>query len=175
MARRRSFVRGAAAISQKRLTLWLDIPPAVTNVTAVGGTIIQSLNAAALALTPFTVVRTHMLIAIGTDQLAADENQVAALGLAVVSDQAVAVGVTAIPTPVTDAASDLWFAHQYLMSQFDFGSAIGFANASREYAIDSKAMRKVEDGQDIVIVVEQSAVGFGATVTSAGRMLVKVN
>ena len=45
-----------------------------------------------------------------------------------------------------------------------------------QYEIDSKAMRKVDIGQDLVIVGElatgQSA---GFTMTTGGRMLVKVN
>ena len=44
-----------------------------------------------------------------SDQSAATELFIGNLGLAVVSDQATAVGVTAVPTPATDRGSDLWF------------------------------------------------------------------
>ena len=109
MARRREFVRGAAAISQKRLTSWFQFVPTQVSLTAAGGTIIFSLNAAALALRPFTVVRTRFKYMVISDQAAAIEIQAGAIGMAVVSDQSVAVGVTAVPTPITDMGSDLWF------------------------------------------------------------------
>ena len=38
-----------------------------------------------------------------------------------VSDQAVAVGVSAIPTPVTELSSDLWFVHQWIMNSVGAG------------------------------------------------------
>ena len=111
MARRRDFVRGAVAIRQKRLTSWFQFQPGRTAFSSVGGTVLFSLNAAALALRPFTIVRTRFLVSVVTDQVAADELVLGALGMAVVSDQAVAIGVTAVPTPITDMGSDLWFVH----------------------------------------------------------------
>ena len=105
---RRQFARGAAAISQKRLTSWFQFQP-IRVTGAAGGTIMFSLNAAALALRPFTIVRSRFEVGIISDQTAATEDQLGAIGMAVVSDQAVAVGVTAVPTPITDMGSDLWF------------------------------------------------------------------
>ncbi len=142
---RRQFARGSARVSQKRLTSWFEFQPVEATLVAVGGTIFFSLNAAALALRPFTVVRSRFLVSIASDQVAASETQVGAVGLAVVSDQANAIGVTAVPTPITDMGSDLWFVHQLLYNEMIFGSAIGFqTQAQRIYEIDSKAMRKVD-------------------------------
>ena len=173
---RRAFRPGAAAISQKRLTSWFEFQPVGTNFTAAGGTIIFTLNAAALALRPFTIIRTRFLVSIVTDQLIADEGQVGAVGMAVVSDQAAAIGVTAVPTPITDMGSDLWFVHQLMYSDFVFESAVGITgSAQARYEIDSKAMRKVDIGQDLVVVGELSAAGNGFNSIIGGRMLVKVN
>jgi hypothetical protein len=102
MARRRDFVRGTAAISQKRLTSWFQFAPVSATFTGTGGTIMFSLNAAALALRPFTIVRSRFTYGVISDQAASLEDQVGAVGIAVVSDQAVAVGATAVPTPITD-------------------------------------------------------------------------
>ncbi len=173
----RTFRRGAGAIASKRLTSWFEFQPVLTNLSAVGGTIIFSLNAAALALRPFTIVRTRFLVGIISDQTAASENQVGALGMAVVSDQAVAVGVTAVPTPIIDMASDLWFVHQLMYNTFVFASGIGFQDGGLKVTeIDSKAMRKVDIGQDMVVVGGLSgAASAGFTMFVGGRMLVKVN
>ena len=100
------------------------------------------------------------------------EFQSGALGLAVVSDEAVAVGVTAVPTPVTEIASDLWYAHQVYFA--DAVSLTDLTVGGGRYRIDSKAMRKVEDGQDIAIVAENAA-AFGQIISFAGRFLIKTH
>ena len=55
----RAFRRGAAAIAAKRQTTWFFLEIGATTMTATGGTIIASLNATALAMRPFTIVRSH--------------------------------------------------------------------------------------------------------------------
>ena len=87
MARRRDFARGAHAIASRRETTWFEFQPVeVTIAAASTGILIFSLNAAALALRPFTIVRTRMLFNLRSDQAAAPETQRAAVGIAVVSD-----------------------------------------------------------------------------------------
>ena len=173
MARRREFARGAAAIGKARLTTWMQFEPTAITMTAAGGTIAFSLNAAALALRPFTVVRSHFELALRSDQAGAVETQAIGFGIAVVSDEASAVGAAAVPTPVTQAASGLWFVHQFVFS--DESSLTDRTRGSTKRSIDSKAMRKVEVGQDIVVVGELGAIGGGAVLSIAGRMLVKNN
>ncbi len=95
----------------RRETLWLSVDATRTIVTAVGGTLVTSYGAGALALRPFTIVRTRLLIFVQSDQAAAVEATFGAYGQAVVSDQVSAIGITAVPTPVTDLASDLWYVH----------------------------------------------------------------
>ncbi len=108
-----------------------------------------------------------------SDQAAAVENQVAGFGFAVVSDQAVAVGVTAVPTPITEMGSDLWFLHQIIMG--DESKLTDRTTSATRMSVDSKAMRKVDIGQDLVGVAEHSGVGGGLIFFAAGRMLVKNN
>ena len=172
MARR--FIRGDGR-SAKRSTVWLGIDPTDTVMTITGGTIITSFNAAALALRPFTIVRTHLELLIFSDQAAAAEAQIGAYGGVVVSEQASAIGVSAVPTPVTDSDSDLFFAHQWMLNMFFFLDATGAHSAGRRYTIDSKAMRKVNDDQDVLFVAERSSAGAGIEVMSAGRILVKLH
>jgi len=155
-----------------RKSVWLQFQNA--NVTNAGSTstIVFSLNAAALALRPFTVVRTHFAFYLKFDQAAANEVQKCFWGAAVVSDQAVAVGVTAVPTPDTELGSSLWFALKIMYA--DGVSLTDVATAGKYFELDSKAMRKVEVGQDIVIVEENPA-AVGYVVTMGGRILVKTN
>ena len=157
----------------KRESLWFDIAPALNIQAAAGGVIINSSNAALLAQRPFTVVRTRMSFLIRSDQAAAAEFQTGAFGLAVCSDQALAIGITAVPTPVTDAGSDLWFFHQWLLG--DESSLTDVAKGATKYDVGSKAMRKVNDDSDIATVLEFSSITQGITVHSMGRVLIKLH
>ncbi len=170
--RARTVVRSRTG--QRRAMSWREIQATSATLTAVGGTITHSLDAVELAKRPFTIIRTHLVVSIISDQVAADEAQFGAFGMAVVSEQAEAIGVTAVPTPVTDANSDLWFVHQWLMNEVSVVSAVGFnEDGAHQYLIDSKAMRKVEEGEDVVGVAEFSAAGGGIIVRVAGRLLLK--
>ncbi len=134
-----------------------------------------SLNAAALALRPFTVVRTRGLLYSRSDQLAATENYGGSWGIAVVSDQSTAVGVTAVPTPITDMGSDLWFAYESVNGQISFSDATGLREIGQWLTLDSKAMRRVDIGQDIVVVRETSSFHTSWAMVQAFRMLVKLH
>jgi len=99
------------------------------------------------------------------------------LGFAVVSDQAVAVGVTAVPTPFTDKGSDLFFVYQQLVGRVGTGTGVAAAGVITEIGrfveYDSKAMRKVNEGQDVVITVENEIAG--CVLTHSARMLIKMH
>jgi len=169
--RARPIVRGGS----RRLTSWFDIAPTRSTLTAAGGSIQNSLTAAELALWPFTIIRTHLVVHIESDQAAASEFQIGAVGMAVVTEQAVAAGVGSVPTPVTDDDSDQFFVHQWLMNSFVLASAVGFDDAAgKVYEIDSKAMRKVSDSDNVVVVAEVDPVtGGGINISIAGRLLIK--
>ena len=172
MARSR-FQRGGPR-GQRRLTSWFDIPAQLNVLSAVGGTIFTSLSGVEAALRPFTIERVHLELLIFSDQVAADEIQIGAVGMCVVSDQAAGAGVGSVPTPVTDDDSDLWFLHQYVMNSFLFVSAVGVdGQEGTRYSIDSKAKRKVTDSEDVLLIGEVSGAGDGITLVTAGRMLLK--
>ena len=159
----------------RRETDWFTFMPFGTaQLTAAGGTLYFSLNAAALAQRPFTVIRTQFEWFLRSDTISANESYAAAMGIAVVSSQAVAIGVTAVPTPVTDADSDLFFAYKAAVGHLAFTTGTGYRNVGDLYHIDSKAMRKVETGQDIIVVAElDAAFGQGVFSVIGGRMLIK--
>ncbi len=116
----RPFVRST---SQRRQTVWIGLPFSTNTLTAGGGTIIASLSAGGLALRPFTIVRTLYQIYIRSDQVAAREIYAGAFAEAVVSEEAVTAGVAAMPTPVTEADSDLFFVYQTFIGGVMAGDA----------------------------------------------------
>jgi len=115
---------------------------------------------------------------IRSDQQAVSEPQFVSYGSCVVSEQAHAIGITAVPTPITDSGSDLWFTYDSLANMFLQASAVGISgqgNSVIQY--DSKAMRKVEDGEQLITVAEVAAstVSEGARVTVLERQLLKLS
>ncbi len=172
---RRSFVRGPALRQgQRRQTVWLDITSTDTTLAAAGTQVlIGVLNAAALALRPFTIVRTRGTWLVTSDQNAATESYFGNLGIAVVSEQAAAVGIGALPTPATERGSDLFLLLETWAGFFRFSAGSAVSEMPREF--DSKAMRKVNEAEQVAIVIEAGTLGSGIDVQVVGRMLVKLH
>ena len=99
---------------------------------------------------PRTIRRTRGEAFVNT---AAAGNVVGAMGLMVVTDLAVATGAAAIPGPVTDANDDGWFVWQTLIR----GRPAATQQESDAFTFDSKAMRKLEEGQIGVLMVENAS------------------
>ena len=159
-----------------RESLWIGITPTNTNLPSANSVgLFTGLNATALQLRPFTVVRTRITWHVQSDQRTATELYQVALGISIVSEQALAIGATAVPTPFADIASDLWFVYDTIVGQISVTTDVGVLEAGQMKDIDSRAMRKVEDGQDLAIVVENSSVALGTDVRKSGRMLVKLH
>jgi len=172
----RRFRRRLIAGGQRRETMWISVSPTSSTLASANTAVLSnSLNATAKALRPFTVIRSRLFLHVRSDQQAAVEFYGIAMGLAVVSDQAVAIGVTAVPTPDTDRGSDLFFVFEDLWGvQFDVATASG-NEFGKSVIVDSKAMRKVNDDQDIVITSETIGLSSGAIVSVGGRLLLKLH
>ena len=105
-----------------------------------------------------TVRRTVGLLQVFSDQIIATEDQVGAFGMCVVMDTAIAAGVASLPGPVTEANDNIWFVWQPVLQGLEFLTGVGFLTAfDRHYPIDSKAMRKVEEGQSVAMIAESTA------------------
>ncbi len=167
--RRSNLVR----VKQARTMTWFGIDLGAT-VVADASQLIGSLNAAALAFRPFTVVRTRLIMQYASDQAAASESPGGALGFIVASDEAIATGAGALPDPVDDANAP-WFVWDPGQCNFLFGDGTGFLEPDgRMNVIDSKAMRKVGANEDVAIIFEEVN-NFGMNLTLIGRMLVKLH
>jgi len=160
----------------RRETSWLTGPYASTTLASSGATALTlSLTAAELALRPFTVIRTRGFFHVVSDQVAATENWGLSVGCCVVSDQSVAIGVTAVPTPETDRDSDLWFVFESLYGRLAFSDATGLRELGGTRTYDSRAMRKVEDGQDLIQVMEVPGGASSAIIQASSRSLIKLH
>ena len=131
-----------------------------------------SLNAAALALRPFTIVRTHVKWIYRSDQTAALEDFGGAVAMAVASERAVAAGIGSIPNPFGNADSNAFFVYDtyYGLS----GAASDLIPNTQFIVTNSKGMRKVSTDEQVAIVVENLALN-GSTMGCIGRILVKLH
>ncbi len=156
-----------------RETIWTATSLQISATIATGSTavVLTTLSAGILALRPFTIVRTRGVWSIVTDQTAALENQILGLGMAVITDQASAIGVTAVPTPGADADSDAFYVYEVLYQR----NILAGEQPMRFAQFDSKAMRKVEDGFDTNAVVETGASSNGVKVELQFRQLLKLH
>jgi len=160
----------------RRETVWGFLNTAVTTIAAAStAVLIGTLNAAALALRPFTIVRVRGELHGQSDQIGADELWGGSLGWAVVSDQASAIGVTAVPTPEADRGSDLFFVYESMYGNLAFASAVGFRETGFNRSYDSKAMRKVNGDSDIAVVLESSSSSSSFQAIHSARFLVKLH
>ncbi len=166
---RRPFVR-----PPPRSMIWFGSGLNSTTIAASTVNLVGSLNAAAKLLRPFTIVRTRLLIAYSSDQVAGSERPQGVYGRVVVKDQASAIGVTALPDPVVDTDAE-WYVYQGVFNQVLLSSAVGFsAPTYTQYVVDSKAQRKVGPNEDSVEMFTQRN-AFGSILAIEGRMLIKLH
>ncbi len=126
--------------------------------------------------TPVTHIRERGLLTIFSDQVAADENQLGAIGFAVVSEVAGAAGAASIPGPFTEADWDGWYAWAPIVARFEFLTVSGIEpHMGIEVPIDSKAMRKVNDEDSLVIMIENGSSTDGFNAAYIGRSLFKLH
>jgi len=85
-----------------------------------------------------TIVRTHLAVQVTPDLTISGLGLAFAFGMTLVSDQAAAVGATAIASPATDDAD--WFVfYQGFTQPYGFANEYGSQTVHR---VDSKAMRR---------------------------------
>ncbi len=158
----------------KRQMVWFGMGLASTVVASGGSVLLGVLNAAALALRPFTIVRTRLLIHWASDQTGASEIPQGVFTMGVVSDNASSAGIASIPTGISEPDGD-FFVYEGMINDFTFITGTGIdASGGSQYVVDSKAQRKVGLNDDIVQAVELRSQG-GAGINIEGRLLVKLH
>ena len=114
-----------------------------------------------------TLVRTRGELSVRVAAAAAGNSITrGAMGMIVASTDAATIGVTAVPGPLSDATND-WFVwvpftlmHDSVLTEFDskFVATVPF---------DSRGMRKMKNGEAVVIVLEVESDLSGSAIDSA--------
>ncbi len=168
MARRVTTLRRG---SRRHNNAWLGLVSSGPTTLAANSVVLAGTIVLSNSQIDETVLRVVGGISIASDSAAVEE-QVGAVGLIVVSNAAIAIGVTAIPLPGTDADDDGWFCHT-LFQQTSSRAVEGGQN-SNMYNFSSKAKRVVEDGTGIAIVVQNGHATHGLNFTLQFRILTRI-
>ena len=144
---RSNFARGGRAISPS----WSHIQNVNRVTVPASSKLLLAFFTANVAGLEETVLRTRARVFVGSDQGAAVEEQLGAFGIIVVTELARIAGVASIPGPATDGGNDGWFVHQMIVQT---SAATTASPTGWFYDIDSKAMRKVPEGYNLAVVVE---------------------
>ena len=171
MARRfvPTVVSGRGRFPSRRSTAWSSSAD-VSAETSVGANSVLLDQVLTPTVTEQTITRVRGLLTIRSDQVIATEAQLGAFGMAVVEEPAATAGVSAVPTPITDAASEAWFLWQAIGQTLHVADATGMIQGV-QYVLESKAMRKVNSEQRVVVVFENSSASAGFAFWYHFRML----
>ncbi len=177
MARRgvsRRFVR-----PPKKTVMWIGNTAAATpQVIAANTAVLYSvLNATALALRPFTVMRSRGFVTFQSDQVVQSEDPHGAYGEIVVTTNATTAGVASIPDPLTEPEAS-WYVYVPTYCRFSFATAVGRQDVMGQanvFQFDSKAMRKVGIDDDLAGVWVNGDATFGADAFVNGRTLIQLH
>jgi len=123
-----------------------------------------------------TLLRHVGRLLVQSDQLAASELNIGAMGGIIVTDLAIAAGAASIPGPVTDRADDGWYLYVPIVQNIRVADATGFSNGTAGvYDFDSKAKRKLQEGQQLAIMVENASASFAFQMAMVFRSLSMVS
>ena len=178
MARRTFGGRSALRQGQRRKTVWLASADITTIQTLAAATAVQDqvfTGAQIEALGPLTITRTIGTLWVKTDQVAATEIPFGAMGMCVVSEQARVAGVASVPTPITDETSDLFFTYVPWAASMLLADATGMIDGMSTYQFDSRAQRKVQDGEAVSVTLENASSVHGVGYVLKFRILVKLS
>ncbi len=157
---------------RRSTTNWARVAPvAMTAVPAISVVFLASLQLSNPAIGE-VVRRTRGQFLVTSDQGAVIETQMVSMGMCVVTDAAAAIGITALPIPGTDANDDVWFVWQPAIQFSGAGPGAAAADGSvMPYHFDSKAMRRVEEGRQIAVVVQNNSAVHGVQVAVSFSLL----
>ena len=176
MAGRRIVNQGTFRRTGKRRATEWSICSAPTGFSTIGiglKVILVSIPAATLAdVGPATIVRTRGQFSIAPSNAAADTDINGAFGIGFVNEVGGLLGVTGTPGPWTDCDWGGWFVHQFFNMAWEAPTDVGQDYITREFDIDSRAMRKFESGLRLMWVVENGG-GSSFKAAVSARMLVK--
>ena len=175
------FSRGSRARNQSRspirLTDWnLGAASTGQSVTATGKT---SWSTGVITTEPVTLIRQHGIVELQLQSVGtAGDGFIGACGIGLVSDEAFAIGATAVPDPSLQADWDGWIWHSYFSIHSitaTIGDAVNGPSVVQKLVIDSKAMRKWDPSMSLIGMIGVFEAGAASLrFIAESRLLVKV-
>ena len=175
----RSFVRST---SSRRKTIWVEGPGAAAGTA----TAISSSSAAVLGSgfsvvnEAVTIVRMRGLLSVSLGLATSPQDGFwGAVGIGITTIQAFSdIGITALPHPIDEIDWEGWLWHSFYSLQS--GVASSSSNPGPKdvlrIPVDSKAMRKLEDGNVVFAAHQAVEIGTSTAVMKFGtRMLLKLS
>jgi len=142
----RSFTRGSRS---RRRTHWIGVNGALSTAASTSVLLFTS----QVGHEGETIVRVRGLLTVGLETAAsAFDGYFGAFGMAIVTSAAAAAGVGSLPTPITEEGWDGWLLHRYFAIERTLGA--GSPGEYDRLQLDSKAMRKANEDEALVGVVE---------------------
>ena len=176
---RRSRGFSPVRVATRRKTGWQEGFGGVTTqaISADGKTILGA--GAQVVDDGFTLVRTRGVISIGLSASSTvGGGFTGAVGVGIVTNDAFAIGATAMPGPLADAQWDGWLFHTFFNSM---GLKAGLATqdtvpqAVQHIVVDSKAMRKLNLNDPIFAMIDVIEIGVAVIqVRADSRLLLKL-
>ena len=177
MPRPRGFSRGAQRV--RRRTGW-ELGPGGTSRTAISADAIQIMGSGVtLLLDGTTLVRLRgVLEAFLSTAGSIADGFACAVGVGIINEDAFAIGATTIMDPLGDAEWDGWLYHRFFNLHAITATLADGVNANSAYVqieVDSKAMRKLTDGDVVFAALETVEDGVATgEVFFDSRMLLKL-
>ena len=123
----------------------------------------QAFDSMTTVLRSSTLVRTRGEIHVGMDPGAIDDTMVVGVGLIVATDQAIAAGAASLPSPIDDGDADWLWHGLFGLHAATIVSGDDWIGQSSRREIDSKAMRKVKQNDNLVVVYDSSVLAGSPT------------
>ena len=175
MAPRRGFPR-VGNRSTRRLTSWEAGVGGGAPITE-SATVTRFLGSAlAFSQDGLTLVRTRGLFSANlTAASAAANGYHGAVGIGLATAAAVAVGITAVPTPITEQGWDGWIWWSPIFAYSGRADEVEGGSGTNSLVIDTKGMRKIKEEDSLYAAIEITEVGAASLFISLDcRMLFKL-
>ncbi len=174
MARPRQMNLPLQGGGRRRLTEWISGKVNFTDLTSSGGGPLVTFSQAELRdFVPCTIIRTVGLLVVAADtNFITNQIYSGAAGGCVVREDARAAG--ALPDAFSNSGDDIWFWHQFFAATID-DRADSDLVVSQNFIVDSKAQRKMVDGDALVFMVEGGGEADGFDAALYLRILLKLH
>ena len=158
----------------RRQTEWISLTVNFTDFTAAQTQILGSFSQVALRdFVPCTIIRTVGMLVVSADQnFITNQIYSGAVGLCTVRQDALASA--AVPDAFVNAGDDVWWWHQFFAGLIDDRSDADLVT-SQSFMIDSKAQRKIVDGDALILTGEGGNESDGFDVACFLRLLLKLH